>query len=36
MNIGYNRNCLFGTDYMLNMKKGYFEALEVEVYKAIF
>ena len=36
MNIGYNGSCSFGTGQMLNMKKGYFEALEVEVYKAIF
>jgi len=36
MNIGYNGNCSFGTNQMLNMKKGYFEALEVEVYKAVF
>ena len=36
MNIGYNGNCSFQTNQDLNMKKGYFEAKEVEVYKAIY
>ena len=36
MNIGYNGNCSFQTFQDLNMKKGYFEAKEIEVYKAIY
>ena len=36
MNIGYNGNCSFQTIQDLNMKKGYFEAKEIEVYKAIY
>ena len=36
MNIGYNGNCSFQTNQDLNMKKGYFDAKEIEVYRAIY
>lgn len=36
MNIGFNGNCSFGTNQELNLKKGYFETKEIEVYKAIY
>ena len=37
MNIGYNGHTNpYQTNQELNMKKGYFEAKEIEVYKAIY
>lgn len=36
MSIGYNGHCSFRTDRKLNLQKGYFEAVEVEVYRAIY
>ena len=36
MNIGYNGNYSFQTNQDLNMKKGYFDAKEIEVYRAIY
>ena len=36
MNIGYNGNSSFQTNQDLSMKKGYFDAKEIEVYRAIY
>ena len=36
MSVGYNGHCSFKTDRILNLQKGYFEAVEVEVYRAIY
>jgi len=36
MSIGYNGHSSFNTDRKLNLQKGYFEAVEVEVYRAIY